>query len=66
MTAPLDQSPSAIPIGAPPSIRNHPPRLGDHGEEILREAGFTEDEIAALEVGGALIEPDGADLNPSA
>ena len=32
----------------------------------LREAGFTDDEIAALEVEGALIEPDGTDLNPSA
>ena len=44
----------------------YPPRLGEHGEEILREAGFTDDEIAALEVEGALIEPDGTDLNPSA
>jgi crotonobetainyl-CoA:carnitine CoA-transferase CaiB-like acyl-CoA transferase len=25
-----------------PSIRHHPPRLGEHGEEILREAGFSD------------------------
>jgi hypothetical protein len=39
--------------------------LGEHGEEILREAGFTNEEITALEVEGALIEPHNADLNPS-
>ena len=33
---------------------------------FLREAGFTDEEIAALEVEGALIEPDSTDLNPSA
>jgi len=58
--------PAATWSKTPPSIRKYPPRLGEHGEEILREAGFTDDEIAALEVEGALIEPDGTDLNPSA
>ncbi len=57
--------PTATWSKTPPSIRKHPPRLGEHGEEILREAGFSDDEIAALEVEGALIEPDGTDLNPS-
>jgi crotonobetainyl-CoA:carnitine CoA-transferase CaiB-like acyl-CoA transferase len=57
--------PAATWSKTPPSIQKYPPRLGEHGEEILREAGFTDDEIAALEVEGALIEPDGTDLNPS-
>ena len=30
------------------------PRLGEHGEEALREAGCTEAEIAALSESGAL------------
>src|SRR6478609_5942289 len=50
--------PAATWSKTPPSIRKHPPRLGEHGEEILREAGFSDDEIAALEVEGALIEAD--------
>jgi crotonobetainyl-CoA:carnitine CoA-transferase CaiB-like acyl-CoA transferase len=33
------------------------PRLGEHGEEALREAGYTEAEIAALRRGGALRGP---------
>ena len=33
--------------------------------KFLREAGFTDEEIEALEVEGALIEPDSTDLNPS-
>jgi crotonobetainyl-CoA:carnitine CoA-transferase CaiB-like acyl-CoA transferase len=33
------------------------PRLGEHGEEALRQAGYTEAEIAALRRGGALRGP---------
>jgi crotonobetainyl-CoA:carnitine CoA-transferase CaiB-like acyl-CoA transferase len=31
-----------------------PPRRGEHGEEVLRELGFVDDEIAALRADGAL------------
>ena len=35
------------------------PRLGEHGEEALREAGFAEEEIAALIGSGAVRVPPG-------
>jgi len=37
----------------PGAIRRLPPRLGEHSEEILREAGFDGDQIAALLAAGA-------------
>jgi crotonobetainyl-CoA:carnitine CoA-transferase CaiB-like acyl-CoA transferase len=39
----------------PPSVRQYPPRLGEHGGEILREAGLSDGEIEALVSEGALI-----------
>lgn len=42
----------------PPSIRHYPPRLGEHGGEILSQAGFSGDEIEALVAEGALINAD--------
>jgi crotonobetainyl-CoA:carnitine CoA-transferase CaiB-like acyl-CoA transferase len=39
----------------PPSVRQYPPRLGEHGEEILREAGFSDGQIEALVDEGAVI-----------
>ena len=48
--------PAATWSKTPPSIRQHPPRLGEHGGEILREAGFSEREIDALIAEGGLIE----------
>ena len=40
--------------GTPPSVRRAPPLLGEHTDEVLREAGFGDDEIAALRRDGAI------------
>jgi crotonobetainyl-CoA:carnitine CoA-transferase CaiB-like acyl-CoA transferase len=49
--------PAATWSKTPPAIRSHPPGLGEHGGEILREAGFSDGEIEALIAEGGLVEP---------
>ncbi|MBI3522401.1 MAG: CoA transferase [Chloroflexi bacterium] len=46
-----------IPVGmsdTPPSVRLAPPLLGQHTNEVLREAGFDDAEIATLKKDGAI------------
>jgi crotonobetainyl-CoA:carnitine CoA-transferase CaiB-like acyl-CoA transferase len=40
--------------GTPPSVRRHPPLLGEHTEEVLGDLGYGADEIAALRKDGAI------------
>jgi len=40
--------------GTPPALRRHPPRLGEHTDEVLRAAGYSDPEIAALRAGAVV------------
>jgi formyl-CoA transferase len=43
---------------SPAEIRRLPPRLGEHGREILGELGLSGEDIDALAATGALVVPD--------
>ena len=52
-----------LPISLPggrPGLRRQPPRAGQHGAEIAREAGLSEAEVAALVADGTLAAPERA------
>ena len=56
---PLVGSYHVIPTGVrfdatPTSVRRHAPLIGEHGDEVLLEAGYSADEVAALRESGAL------------
>ncbi|MBV9580429.1 MAG: CoA transferase [Chloroflexi bacterium] len=38
----------------PPSARRHPPRLGEHSDEVLAELGYTPEQIGALVAAGVV------------
>ena len=40
---------------SPPSIRRQAPRLGEHGEELLRELGYDAEELSRLQASGAMV-----------
>jgi len=43
----------------PAAIDRMPPRLGEHGREILQEIGMRTDEIDALASNGGVVLPGG-------
>ena len=45
-------------------FRRHAPRLGEDGADVLREAGLSDTQIAALAAEGALILPSGGPGDP--
>ena len=42
-------------MGTPQQVSRHPPLLGEHTAEILKELGIAGDELKTLEDGGAFL-----------
>ncbi|MGE8318828.1 MAG: CaiB/BaiF CoA transferase family protein [Comamonas sp.] len=59
----LQMRPAARWSSADIAVRRLPPRVGEDSIEVLREAGFGEDEIAALLACGATVQPPAADAS---
>ena len=38
----------------PPSVRDHPPLLGEHTDAVLADLGYSREEIAALRRDGTI------------
>jgi crotonobetainyl-CoA:carnitine CoA-transferase CaiB-like acyl-CoA transferase len=41
-------------LGADPAVASPPPRLGEHTEEVLRDVGYSDTDIASLRASGAI------------
>ncbi len=75
MVVELDQPGAATPVRqlgppiklsrTPASVREPGPALGEHTHEVLRDAGYSDDEIAALEQAGAVAGPIAAGVHGS-
>jgi crotonobetainyl-CoA:carnitine CoA-transferase CaiB-like acyl-CoA transferase len=75
MVVELDQPGAATPVRqlgppiklsrTPASVREPGPALGEHTLEVLRDAGYSDDEIAALEQAGAVAGPIAAGVHGS-
>jgi crotonobetainyl-CoA:carnitine CoA-transferase CaiB-like acyl-CoA transferase len=45
---------ATAPPAAPRASRLAPPKLGEHTDALLREAGYSADDVRALRAGGAV------------
>ena len=43
--------------GSPPSLRRHAPLLGEHSAEVLREVGYSAEDVARLADDGVTLLP---------